>query len=431
MRNLKPFVIQVSNTLMYQGLSLILNFFLNVIIARMLGPSGKGLFSVYILIPSLLSMLLTLSIDESNVYFASKGYRIKDIFIINLVYTFFASSFLLLIFTLFPSLFTYFFKNIDKNFLTYAIFITPLFLIFRNIRTIFLGSNRVGLFNFLDSARIGILLILVYFMLDFYNKTVVAALSAINYHIIIASFVAIILIIPLLKEGHEHINLKDLLYKELKYGLRAYLGITMNFFNKRLDVFILNYFKTPYEVGIYSISTAMAELIWKIPNSIATPLFPRVARERKKDSVQFTVFVTRFTFFIILIVALFMVFIGKPFILFVFGKNFASSFAPFLWLLPGVIFLSVGRVLSAFFHGINKPEYGSFFTFVSVIFTVVFDLLLIPPYGALGAAIASTIAYTVSGILAAVLFSVETKIPFFALFIPPFNEFWKLFKQKR
>ncbi len=429
MKNLKIFTIQATGTLLYQGLSLLFNFFLSVVIARTLGPSGKGLFSVYILIPSLLSMLLTLSIDESNVYFASKGYSIRDIFLVNSLYTVLASGGLFIIFFLFPSLFSYFFKNVGEHFLFYAILITPLFLFFRNIRTIFLGAGKVGIFNFLDTARIGILFLLVYLMFAFFKHDVYHALQAINYHIVLASLIALFAIIPLLKEGNVHIPLRELIGKELKYGIRAYLGITMNFFNKRLDVFILNYFKTPYEVGIYSISTAMAELIWKIPNSIATPLFPHVARQKRKESVEFTLFIVRFTFSIIVIVALIMAIIGKPFISLVFGRSFIPSFIPFLWLLPGVIFLSMGRVLSAFFHGINKPEYGSFFTIISVAFTVVFDLILIPKYGAQGAAIASTVAYTVSGVIAAFLFSYETKVPFYLMFTPPFRETIKILKR--
>ncbi len=429
MKNIKLFTLQATGTLFYQGLSLVFNFFLNVIIARSLGPAGKGLFSVYILIPSLLSMLLTLSIDESNVYFASKGYRIRDIFLTNFFYTLLASGMLFAAFTSSPTIFSYFFKNIGNQYLFSAILITPFFLFFRNIRTIFLGANRVGIFNFLDTLRIGILLLLVYFMLFFEGKKVHYALQAINYHIMLASAFALFAIIPLFKEGDIHIPLKKLLGKELRYGIRAYLGITMNFFNRRLDVFILNYFKTPYEVGIYSISTAMAELIWKIPNSIATPLFPHVARQKREESIKFTLLITRFTFFLIVIVAIFMAWIGKPFILIVFGKNFIPSFSPFLWLLPGVIFLSIGRVLSAFFHGINKPEYGSFFTIISVTFTVILDFLLIPLYGAKGAAIASTIAYSVSGLIATLLFSYEAKVPFYVLFVPPIKDLLHMFRK--
>ncbi len=431
MKNLKSFTIQATGTLFYQGITLLFNFFLNVIIARFLGPSGKGIFAVYILIPSLLSMLLTLSIDEANVYYASKGFKIKDILTINVLYTVFASIVLFLLYTLFPQFFSSLFKNIKASYLEYAILITPLFLLFRNIRTIFLGVNKIGLFNFLETARVGVLFLIVYLFLALKGHNVILALKGINYHIILTSSLIILFIIPILGHGDKKIRPDRLFFKEIKYGLRAYLGITMNFFNKRLDVFILNYFKTPYEVGIYSISTALAELLWKIPNSIATPLFPKVAREERRESVEFTLFITRFTFYIILIVAIVMALIGKPFIRVVFGKRFIPSFMPFLWLLPGVVFLSTGRILSAFFHGINKPEYGSFFTIISVIFTVVFDFLLIPSHGAKGAAIASTIAYSIAGVLAMALFSYETKISPFILLTPPVKEIKRMIVNRR
>lgn len=431
MSNLRGFIKNAFWTLFYQGISLGFNFLISVIIARLLGPVGKGIFSVYILIPSLLSMLLSLSLDEANVYFASKGYRIRDIFIISLTFTIIVSTVLLLTYTLLPDFFAIVFKNLKSQELFYAISITPFFLLFRYLRSIFLGIGHIKTYNFLDSMRIGMLFLLTSVLLIFINPDIKVAEKAINLHIMLAVIITFILIFPQLKGGNKKVSILHLLVEKLKYGIKAYLGITMSFFNRRLDVFILNYFKTPNEVGIYSISTALAELIWKLPNSIAIPLFPKVARENKEDSTIFTIFIARITFYILLICSFLMLIAGYPLIILLFGDKFSASFEPLILLLPGIVFIGEGRVLSAYFHGINKPEYGSFFTMASVIFTIVFDLLLIPPYGTKGAAIASSIAYTVSGILSIALFSKEAKINFFIMFTPPIKELVKILKRTK
>ena len=53
--------------------------------------------------------------------------------------------------------------------------------------------------------------------------------------------------------------------------------------------------------------------------------------------------------------------------------------------------------------GRGYPHYNSLNAFLSLVITVIFDLLLIPRYGILGAAMASSLAYTVN-FLAAVTF---------------------------
>ncbi len=430
MKNLKSFAKSTFWTLFYQGVSLLFNFLLNVVLARTLGPAGKGLFSVYILTPSLLSMLLSLSIDESNVYYAGKGYRVKDIFLISIFHTVIVSFILILSFLLFPHLYSSLFKNLDHSVLFYAVLITPLFLLFRYIRSIFLGIGHVKMYNFLDSMRVGILFLGVTLLL-LSNPDIRSAEKAVNLHIVIAVLISFVLLFNQLHLGKTESNIINLFKKELRYGLRAYLGITMSFFNRRLDVFILNYFRNPQEVGIYSISTALAELIWKLPNSVAIPLFPKVAKEDKRETTPFTTFITRVIFFLLIILGVFMVLAGKFVIVLLFGHRFSASYTPLLWLLPGIVFLGVGRVLSAYFHGINKPEYGSFFTIISVIFTIVFDLILIPTMGAIGAAIASSIAYTIAGILAIFLYCKETGTSPLLLFTPPIKEISRILQMKK
>lgn len=66
-----------------------------------------------------------------------------------------------------------------------------------------------------------------------------------------------------------------------------------------------------------------------------------------------------------------------------------------LALLPGVILLGGAKVLTNEIAGWGYPQYNSFNAGVALILTVILDLILIPRFGILGAALASSIAYTV------------------------------------
>jgi Na+-driven multidrug efflux pump len=65
-----------------------------------------------------------------------------------------------------------------------------------------------------------------------------------------------------------------------------------------------------------------------------------------------------------------------------------------LVLLPGVILLGSAKVLTNEMVGRGYPQYNSINAGIAFILTVMFDLILIPRLGVLGAALASSISYT-------------------------------------
>src|SRR5712691_10356389 len=73
---------------------------------------------------------------------------------------------------------------------------------------------------------------------------------------------------------------------------------------------------------------------------------------------------------------------------------FAPSVAAVWLLLPGVVTLSVGRVLSSYLLGRNRQQVDLVASLAGLVVTLALDLVLIPRYGFPGAAAASSVAYT-------------------------------------
>jgi O-antigen/teichoic acid export membrane protein len=65
-----------------------------------------------------------------------------------------------------------------------------------------------------------------------------------------------------------------------------------------------------------------------------------------------------------------------------------------LALLPGVVLLGGGKVLTNEIAGRGYPHYNSINAGLALILTIALDLILIPRYGVLGASLASSVAYT-------------------------------------
>jgi Na+-driven multidrug efflux pump len=91
---------------------------------------------------------------------------------------------------------------------------------------------------------------------------------------------------------------------------------------------------------------------------------------------------------------------------------------PFLWLLPGVLGISISKIIAANLGGIGKPHYATYTSMITIALTILLDILMIPVYSIVGAAIASSIAYLFSTGLLIYWFSKETKIKISEVIIP-------------
>ena len=90
-----------------------------------------------------------------------------------------------------------------------------------------------------------------------------------------------------------------------------------------------------------------------------------------------------------------MAIVGFPLIL-LYGKRFIPAIGPLLALLPGIVILSVGKVLASDLSGRGKPQYGAVGAVASLVVTVILDFLLIPRMGITGAGVASSLSYAVN-----------------------------------
>jgi O-antigen/teichoic acid export membrane protein len=201
-------------------------------------------------------------------------------------------------------------------------------------------------------------------------------------------------------------------------GLRGQIGNVAAFFNYRLDVFIVNYFLNPAQVGLYAIGVVTSEALWQIPAAAATALFPRTARTIREGASEFTCLILRQVFFISCVSGAVLALISPIAVPLVFGARFKPSVAVIWWILPGTIAMSLAKVASSDLAARYKTGYSSSFGVVAFMVTVVLDFLLIPRMGIRGAALASSVAYTVNGVLLLLAIRRELKVGWSELLVP-------------
>jgi O-antigen/teichoic acid export membrane protein len=206
-------------------------------------------------------------------------------------------------------------------------------------------------------------------------------------------------------------------------GLRGQFGNVATYFNYRLDVFIVNYFLNPTQVGLYALGVLISEGLWQIPQAVSLVLFPRTARTMEDEATGFTCLIVRQIFVISCAFGVAIILVSPVLVPLIFGGRFAGSVAVIWWIMPGTVALSVGKVAAADLAGRGKTGYSTTFAFVALAVTVVLDLILIPRFGIRGAALASSAAYFTDAVLLVIALKHELKVPWTALLLPSLAEF--------
>lgn len=195
------------------------------------------------------------------------------------------------------------------------------------------------------------------------------------------------------------------------YGFRAWIGSAMSFLHNRQDVLLVAYLLGDAALGVYSLAVSFAELIWRLPGAVSNVLMPEVARiESEAESADLAARVCRIMLTIALVTAAGSVLLTVV-VTQVYLRRFASAVPALLAILPGVILFSVSPITSSYFSGRGKVEVASRIATITMFVNLFANLALIPLFGIVGAALSSTISYSVNALLGIWLFSRMASLP--------------------
>jgi O-antigen/teichoic acid export membrane protein len=236
--------------------------------------------------------------------------------------------------------------------------------------------------------------------------------------LLICAGVTVYLLKDFLRDGWNLSAVRQRIYPVVNLGFRGQLGNLATFFNYRLDVFIVNYYLDSAQVGLYAVGVLVTEALWQIPNAAGLALLPRTARTLNEGAAEFTCFVLRQVLLVACVSGVALALLSPAVIPLVFGAQFSPSVAVIWWLLPGVIALSLAKVICADLAARGRPEFSSIFAFASLVVTVVLDLALIPRMGIKGASIASSAAYVADALLLAIALKHLLRVPWKSFLLP-------------
>ncbi|NIM19918.1 MAG: oligosaccharide flippase family protein [Candidatus Latescibacteria bacterium] len=167
----------------------------------------------------------------------------------------------------------------------------------------------------------------------------------------------------------------------------------------RLDVLMLGYFRAGTEVGLYAVAFQLIKPFEMIPETLNIVFLPKVSKYTKKLQIfryfKNTLKITCFVGFFGLI----MLIAAKPLILTIYGAEYAPSVKLFQILIGAFILLTILNPFTLAGHTINKPQLFVMMAGVNLVLNFVGNLIFIPMYGAVGAAIVTLLSRVIGGII--------------------------------
>ncbi len=385
-------------TLTARVLNLILGLATSLSIARVLGPDGKGIYALSVLLPSLIITFTNFGIAPATVYYIGKGkYSPREIFGNNVMVSFILSAFSVIIGLVIIFFFRKpVFSGISHYYLLLTLALVPINLFFGYANAVLLGLQKIKEYNAVSivktSSFLGLIVIALWGLKTGIEGAILAGITA---NLLVDS----LLFLWVKKFTHGvTLRLNSAYIKDsFLYGIKAHISNALAFLHLRLDVLLINAFINPLAVGYYSVAVGIAEKLWLISQSASTVLFPKIASEKdEKRRKEFTPLVSRATIFATAIGALVVFFLSQWIVTFLYSSVYLSAVRPLQILLLGAVAVSGGRVLGNDFAGRGRPMLNTYLNAITVAINLGLNIVWIPRFGIIGAAWATTVSYTIA-----------------------------------
>jgi len=381
----------------------------SIITARYLGPDINGIIAALTVYPLLFMTIGSLGIQQSTTYFVGQNkYNIREIYGSVLVIWIFTSIFCMLSCY---TLISYFSANKYNTIYIYMAILPIPFSLYNTYSSgIFLGLQNIKEYNKVNWISAAINFAATFVLLAIFHFGLPGPLMGIFAGVFILSFFVahqVKKIVPI----RPILNLK-IIKAMLSLGLIYALEVLIFALNYRVDIILLEKLSTPYEIGIYSKGVNIVEVLWQIPLFVSALIFSRSAGS--KDPKGFSEKVCRLLRFagvVIVFSSIALYLLSGIVITVMYGDKFIGSIIVLKTLIPGVLLLTILRILNMDLAGKGKPWLSMRAMIPAVIINIIFNYFLVPKYGALGAAWSTTISYSCAAIIFLFVYSREVGIP--------------------
>lgn len=386
------FIQQIGETFATRIVLIGLGLITGVITARILGPEGRGFYAIAVTIATTGIQFGNLGLHASNTYTVARNPDSLSLIVGNSLFVSFifggsAAGLTWSIFYFMPSL-----APIHGPLLALALLWIPFGLVSLFLQNILIVIHKIRIYNTIElvTQTIGIGLIGLIILLKMVSVEYVYSVTILSLIIgIIWSYAHI--------RNHlsSKLGLSLPLFKDsIRYGMKAYVAAFFSFLVLRIDMLMVKHFLNAEQAGYYSIAVNMADMVYILPVVVGTLLFPKLSTfTTDMEKWKATRGVALAVGIAMIVVATCASILAVPVVTLLFGKAYTPSVPAFIWLMPGIIMLSINTIFMNFFASTGMPLVTVYSPGIAALLNIFLNYKFIPMWGIIGASISSVIAY--------------------------------------
>ncbi len=388
-----------------------------VVLARELGPSGRGFYAVAAAVGAIGVQFSNLGLHLSNTYYVAKDRALLPALIGNTLAVVFVAG-VVTVLTGVGLVFWQKLSPVHGTLLILALASVPVGLAYLLTQGLLLGVNEVRAYNQIECGSKLLVLALICIPALVHLGTVELFFGLTLLSVLLGFLWALL---RLRRVSTEPLELSLTVFRQsIGTGINAYVILFFGFLVLRIDLLMVKYMLGATEAGYYSISQVLAENTMMFPVVLGSLLFPKLsALKGREEKLQLANKAVLATAALMLPAVVIGALAAGPIISIAFGRSFLPAVAPFVWLMPGTYFLGIETVMVQLLNSEGFPPIIVAAWIADTVVNVAVNFWAIPRYGITGASIVSSVCYFLIFLLVSV---VVWKRNYAAVCVPQAND---------
>ena len=186
----------------------------------------------------------------------------------------------------------------------------------------------------------------------------------------------------------------------IKSSFLFYINIIVFALYSKINLFVSGFLLSSYEIGLYSVSLTIIELIVIVPSAIGTIMFPYITGNLDIDKNESVKKISKMMFEVSFLTCFFIVIFGRFLIEMMYGENYIESYYSITMMLPGALAYAAVFAFGNFLNSGGYTKKSTNFYILSTLISIPLIYFSCKYFSISGAAI----AYSISNIILCVLF---------------------------
>lgn len=374
--------------------SYLMAFLTSIVLARALGPAGRGSFAVITLVNVYLVGLVILGIGSAaEIHLAKKEYPLKVVHAFALLFSLAMGCLCLLSYLVFRSwLLQSFLGNIDQRLCFIAISLLPIALYLTIGERVLIGLGQIPVFNAVKIIRAflylaGPALFLLMIPLGLTGAVIGWAIS-----IIVTAGVQCWWMLQ--ESGWKLGWDRKIIRESISLGFKIHIAFFPVVAMMRMDFFILNYFHGAEVVGFYAVAHGLIFRVALLFSALLNAAQAKIIGHSQPASEKLVRRLIRHSVFVAVAVSFVLCLVSRPLVRWLYGDAFRFSADVLMILSVTLVAVSITNFLSIYVVGqLKKPGLSAVINWVDFFLGTILYFYFIPRFSYVGAAIACSLIW--------------------------------------